>query len=434
MAGLRWRAPTALTLLLVFALWFISQPAATLSAKGKPGRGAKPTAGQPSAVKPSTNKPSGQAQGGQGAATVTGNPGKGGAGVKETPQRGQLTAKHPLVKKVIDIQNRITPDLLKQKGIVGTSTGLDENGNIVIRVQTTGADSPKIPKQVDGVAVVEILTGPIHPFWQAPTFNQQAFQPRPVPIGVSAFDDVLLPGGCAAGTLGCRLRDKKGNVFALSNNHVFAGENGSDVGVVIGTNVVQPSPGDTNPVCSSPIPANVIGQLVKFKTLIAGGPDNIMDVAVISTNVSLVSNSTPPPPVAYGKPRTTTWIGPFLGLNVQKFGRTSGYTQGVVTGLNQIAVVPYNFGIVFFVNQLEISGTNGFASLGAPGDSGSLIVTNDILGDRFPVALLFAGGGGLTLGNPIQDVLDFLDMTIDGDDTPITSLPGKNGRSQPNEQ
>lgn len=503
MAGLRWRAPTILTLLVVFALCFSLQQAPNLSAKdkAKPGKSAlsaddasdssaasgdsantankktktaaekkksakkkKGKQGADDSDDSSTSSQSGNSSGsgvvnggsgGQSGGTGTNaaaiqnganvpktgnrgvnggnppvapNPGNGGRG---QPPPARLDANHPVVRKVIAIQNSITPDLLKQKGIVGTSTGLDEDGNVVIRVQTTGADNPKIPKQVQGVAVVEVLTGPIRPYWQPPVFNQKAFQTRPSFIGVSAFDDVDLVGGCAAGTLGCRLRDKQGNVYGLSNNHVFAGENGTEGGVQIGTLVVQPSPGDDIPICAIGVASHVIGKLFRFKPLIPGGADNLIDAAIISTDVSLVGNSTPPPPVAYGTPRTITWIGPFLGQNVQKLGRSSGYTTGFVVGLNQMAVVPYTPGLVFFVQQIEFAGSNA-PSLGIPGDSGSLIVTNDVLGERFPIALLFAGGGGLTLGNPIQAVLDYFDMTIDGDDTPVIPSPGKEGQANTN--
>jgi hypothetical protein len=51
---------------------------------------------------------------------------------------------------------------------------------------------------------------------------------------------------------------------------------------------------------------------------------------------------------------------------------------------------------------------------------------------RFPVAMVFGQVGGLIFGNPIQDVLTFLDMTIDGDGDTTTSPPGKQGRSRPN--
>ncbi len=59
-----------------------------------------------------------------------------------------------------------------------------------------------------------------------------------------------------------------------------------------------------------------------------------------------------------------------------------------------------------FVNQMIT--TSGFSR---PGDSGSLIVTNDASAN--PVALLFAGtSDGTTVGNPIGDVLTRFSATI----------------------
>jgi hypothetical protein len=243
---------------------------------------------------------------------------------------------------------------------------------------------------------------------------------------------------CASGTLGCRLKDNQGKVYALSNNHVFAGENLTQGGVKIGTPVVQPSPGDNN--CTVGIVSDQIGnlfsfkpvELINFNLLTFTFPQNTIDAAIITTDPNLVSKSTPPPPIAYGTPRTTTWKKPFLGQGVMKFGRSSGFTHGTITGLNQFVILLYANGITTFVNQLEIVATDA-PSFGIPGDSGSLIVTNDPLGgDRFPIGLLFAGGGGLTNANPIQDVLDFFGLTIDGDDSPIPPV-GKTGRTGPNE-
>jgi hypothetical protein len=327
-----------------------------------------------------------------------------------------------LVEKVMEIQNRATPNLIKQKGIVGTATGLDDDGNVVIRVYTTGADNPQIPKTLENIPVVEVLTGPWHPQWQASTFNPRARQPRPVSIGVSA---VNTRGVCnnvfATGTLGCRLKDKNGAVYALSNNHVFADENGG----VPGDPVIQPGSLDqfidNLPICSQ---NDVIGSLFKFKQLVPGGAFNLIDAAVVATDRTQVGNSTPAPPIAYGTPRTTVLDKPFLGLRVQKLGRTTGYTTGTVTGINQFVVVLYQPGLVFFSRQIEITGDVGLFS--NKGDSGSLIVTMD----RFPVGLLFAGGAGLTSANPIQAVLDEFDMTIDGDDSAFIS-PGKEGRANP---
>jgi hypothetical protein len=60
-----------------------------------------------------------------------------------------------------------------------------------------------------------------------------------------------------------------------------------------------------------------------------------------------------------------------------------------------------------YVNQIAVSP----GTFSAPGDSGSLMVTQS--GNQ-PVALLFAGDGTLTIGNPIIPVLQRFNVTIDG--------------------
>ena len=49
---------------------------------------------------------------------------------------------------------------------------------------------------------------------------------RPVPIGISTGN----AGECSAGTIGARVKDGSGHVFALSNNHVYALENKAPLG------------------------------------------------------------------------------------------------------------------------------------------------------------------------------------------------------------
>jgi hypothetical protein len=351
----------------------------------------------------------------------SGNGQKGGAAGNGAP--GAQPGPNPeLVAKVMAIQDRATPDLIKQKGIVGTATGLDDDGNVVIQVYTTGADDPKIPATIENIPVVEIQSGPWNFRWQPPAFDPKLRQPRPVPIGVSA---ISTNGAClpiiATGTLGCRLRSKDGGIFALSNNHVFAAENAG----VIGDPIIQPGSLDENilNICDS---ADVIGNLFKFKPYVVNGV-NVMDAAVMKTDASQVGNSTPPPPTAYGTPRTTVNNRPYLGLRVQKLGRTTGYTTGTITGLNQTVLVGGTvLGVLTFVKQIVIVG-DGPLPFSAAGDSGSLIVDMD----RFPVALLFAGSAIRTDANPIQTVLDEFDMTIDGDGSPVVP-PGKEARSTPN--
>lgn len=148
-----------------------------------------------------------------------------------------------------------------------------------------------------------------------------------------------------------------------------------------------------------------------------------MDAAVITTDPLLVSKQTLPD--GYGVPRTFTIKNARLGMRVQKYGRTTGFTKGRVIGINMTVTVGYNPGPAKFVNQIEFRGVGG--TFGGPGDSGSLIVTDD----RFPIALLFAGAGQLVSGNPIQPILDEFRMEIDGDDSQDFPVPGKIGEAQP---
>jgi len=69
--------------------------------------------------------------------------------------------------------------------------------------------------------------------------------------------------------------------------------------------------------------------------------------------------------------------------------------------------VRYGNNLVTFDNQLGIVGAGGTFSSG--GDSGSLIVDGVT---RKPVALLFAGGGGMTFASPINPILKRFNVKI----------------------
>jgi hypothetical protein len=207
---------------------------------------------------------------------------------------------------------------------------------------------------------------------------------------------------CAAATLGCRVKDANGNIFALSCNHVYALENKGQNGV---TPASQPSSLDDGCKIEA---ANDIGLLYNFVKVNFSGESNVVDCAIVKTTTALVGNATPSD--GYGAPKSST-VGATLGQKVQKYGRTTGYTTGTVNGVNVTVYVGYDTGVAIFTDQIEVQGTGGAPSLGQPGDSGSLVV--DMQGH--PVGLLFAGGGGMTFCNPIASVLKALDVTIDGE-------------------
>lgn len=307
-----------------------------------------------------------------------------------TPSRGNVFA-------AMAVQERHNPDLLGLPGVAGTAVAFGADGRPVVKVFLAAPGVAAIPASFDGYPVITEVTGPFRSLEAESTDPRQSF-PRPVPIGVSAGQvDVT------AGTIGARVRSG-GDVFALSNNHVFANKNAANRGDPI----VQPGRID-----GGAAPADAIGNLHDFEPIrfcrpFPACPENRIDAAIAATTTAQLGNSTPPE--GYGVPRTKT-VAPALGMAVQKYGRTTGRTTARITGLNATVNVGFRDGTARFSGQIVIS-RSGFSG---PGDSGSLIVTaGSTGGGRRPVGLLFAGSETSTLANPIGTVLDRFGVTIDG--------------------
>lgn len=92
-----------------------------------------------------------------------------------------------------------------------------------------------------------------------------------------------------------------------------------------------------------------------------------------------------------------------LGMKVQKSGRTTEYTEGEIIGIEANVTVSYQEGTARFTGQT----ISDIPSAG--GDSGSAILTYD---DNKIVGSLFAGGEGITIMNPIEDVFRELKLDI----------------------
>jgi hypothetical protein len=153
---------------------------------------------------------------------------------------------------------------------------------------------------------------------------------------------------------------------------------------------------------------NHLGSLSKFvKIDFSRGNSNKVDAAIATTTTGSLGNATPSD--GYGTPSSTT-VAAAVGMNVQKYGRTTGLTRGQVTMVNVTVNVGYSTGTATFVDQIVIQARGPFSKAG---DSGSLIVTDDAAAN--PVGLLFAGTrDGTTVANPIDAVLSALNVSIDG--------------------
>ncbi len=297
----------------------------------------------------------------------------------------------PGLDRAIAAKEKHAERLLDKPGVAGVAVALNPAGRPVIEIYKETSDVSELPDELDGVPVESTTTGVIEPYDHLPTHRF----PRPVPIGVSAG-----LSGVATGTIGVRVSNGT-QTYALSNNHVFAGVNTASIGDPI------ISPGDAD---GGSDPADRIGTLAAYQTIDFNGGTNTMDAAIALTSTANVGAATPTDGYGLPSPITTSAA---LGLPVQKYGRTTGLQPGNVAGTNISVDVCY---IAFgdfclqearFAGQISVS-PGPFA---APGDSGSLIVTQ---GGNQPVALLFAGGDGLTIGTPIDLVLQRFGVTIDG--------------------
>jgi hypothetical protein len=313
-----------------------------------------------------------------------------------------LDKSNPQIQAVMAVQNRHTKKLMAKPDIVGTATGLTEDDRPAILVFTKKkVGAGVIPESLEGMPVVVKVTGEIFVLKRpspGTTIDPTARFDRPVPIGVSTgnADDE-----CSAGTIGARVTDGT-NVYALSNNHVYARENDA----IAGEQVLQPGLYDTKCVYDS---NNFIGTLSAFVTIKFTGGDNIVDAAIALSSTSNLGNSTPKG--GYGIPNSTTATAR-IRQAVQKYGRTTQLTKGTIKAINGTFTVCYDSSCSLtakFIHQIVI----GPGNFSKAGDSGSLVVTDD--SHAYPVALLFAGGGGTTIANPIDEVLGSFGVTIDGE-------------------
>jgi len=228
---------------------------------------------------------------------------------------------------------------------------------------------------------------------------------RPVPIGVSTgnYQDV------SAGTIACRVVDSLGNVYALSNTHVFAPNDISGRSEV-GDIVTQPGLYDVPTHLYDP--SLRLGQVKAYKPINGSiFATNDIDAAIALTDVNALGTSTPTSLGGYGVPNKTP-TDAALNMRVQKFGRTTLLTKGTITGINATMSVGYaDNWYALFSGQIIVETPGAFV---LPGDSGSLVVTEDA--NANPVGLLFAGNadGTMAIVNPINKVLAYFQVTIDG--------------------
>lgn len=318
--------------------------------------------------------------------------------------------------------------LLAKPNVVGVGVGYKESRgkrldelSIVVLVRQKLPEAAlstqgMVPREISGVRTDVVPVGELRAL-QARTDRW-----RPAPGGVSLGHYRI-----TAGTFGAVVRDRKtGDLLILSNNHVLANSNDAQVNDPI----LQPGPTDGGqtatdriarlerfcPIQFSEEPgscsiAGAVADFANFLAALSGSNHrltsrrvnqaavNLVDAAVARpVDPAMIRNDIVDIGVVSGTVEAT------LGMSVRKSGRTTAFTTGEVTVLGATVSVSYGTNrTAQFENQI----VTGPMSEG--GDSGSLLVSGSELK---AVGLLFAGSSQSTIHNPIQAVMDCLDITI----------------------
>jgi len=290
-----------------------------------------------------------------------------------------------------------------------------------------------IPQSVDGI------TTDVREVGRIVAFKARTDRWRPAPGGVSIGHYLI-----TAGTLGAFVKDATtGETLILSNNHVMANTNGATKGDAI----IQPGAAD-----GAVYPDDRIATLERFIPIQFPGSGNGGDdgdggdggdgdnggngggcLVAKSTSSALnfvakilgskhrlvpvkISSAMNEVDAAVAKPINSSLISgeiidigvitgtkaAAINLPVRKSGRTTGTTTGMIEMLDATIDVGYGGSLVAtFENQIVAN------AMSSPGDSGSLIVDGT---KPLAVGLLFAGSDVSTIINPIDRVLDLLNI------------------------
>lgn len=332
-----------------------------------------------------------------------------------------LSRSNPMVRSVMTIQDKHTPELMAKMDVIGTATTINDRGVPAILVLVTSTQALKSsPKFIDGVPVVTLLTDPIVAMKGRPgggggggggKVDHKALQSTPIELGTSGgwrYD--LANGFCCGGTLGA-LVNRGGTAHILSNYHVFEADivnGGNGRKATTGDFIIQPGLIDVG--CNAGNAQNVATLVVKNSL-----PNSNVDCSIAKVISGQVDESGSI--LEVGTISSST-VGASVGQSVKKSGRTSGLSRSEINGLNATVSVAYDNecagGRAFvktYTGQILIKNRGSKFLKG--GDSGSLMV-EDISSNPRAVGLLFAGSSSLAVANPIDEVLSFLNATMVG--------------------
>lgn len=330
--------------------------------------------------------------------------------------------------KIAHVQKLYTEDLMSRSNVVGVGRGFKltkgirtEVESIVILVRekvpaTELRAAAVVPPMLQDIPTDVIEVGDL----RAHVIRTDRHRPAQPGLSLGHYR-------VTAGTFGLLVRDRAtGEPLILSNNHVIANSNDAEVG----DPVLQPGPADGGEqdsdviatlqrFCSiefavEPPSCNIAGTMVKWANTLARAigsrhrlqaykvnpqATNLVDAAVAAPlDPDLVEGEVLGIGLVEGT-RTAS-----LGMGVRKSGRTTELTTGTVTVIDATVTIGYGPS-----KRARFEGQIVTTPMSEPGDSGSALIES---GSQRAVGLLFAGSTQATIHNPMEAVIDCLDIEI----------------------
>ncbi|MFD9390999.1 hypothetical protein ACFWBB_09745 [Streptomyces sp. NPDC060000] len=308
------------------------------------------------------------------------------------------------IEQLVAIKQQVEQRYIDQTGVTGIDVGYKEVGGeltdqIAVRVHVARKTDDIPPDQRVPLEIHGAITDVVERAYElhvtsvpARSLLADAKHYSPLQGGVSMGPSRAIDDSIFAGTLGAVVIDNEtGSRAALTNFHVAAVDSTGQVG----DRMVQPSR-----IEHGKVPQDEFGATLRLVL------SDHVDGAVVSIDED---RQTSCDVVDIGGVRGTKPAA--LGMAVRKRGRTTELTHGSVDGISATIQVPYGDGIGVRTLRDQVSvtaATSPDSVFSDHGDSGSVIVDEQ----GFVVALLFAGAGSNTVGNPIAKVLQELNVSL----------------------
>ncbi|XBQ14991.1 MAG: hypothetical protein ABL308_08450 [Oceanicaulis sp.] len=312
-----------------------------------------------------------------------------------------------------DFRSQNTIDVFKRREILLIAYNDVEHEVVVYtRRKLSKKDAENIPDALDDEIGIRVVQGGA-PFVSGRTYSSI----RPYYQVADTFyccGSSIFVGDCrGAGSLGALLRDREGVLVGLTNNHVGGGCNHTPIEMPI----VAPGSVDVHQDGIDPF---TIGRHLSVIPFTAGSPDHVnvsanTDAAIFrirdEARVSSMQGN------FYDTPASV--MDPTCSMRVTKVGRSTGLTRGIIraktVGAEAVAYAVAEFDmkdVVYFSEVYIVEGEG--RPFSAPGDSGSLVCTEDENGRRHAVGIVFAGHkfGNHTFILPLRPLLHHWGLTL----------------------